>query len=149
MMIIRKTYLHCLIYIDYKFSNIPDSISTHATCQIDLLYWTKTNLATGVLYASVALPADEGKPLLSAAVKTLLQGLQDASARVLWSLQYHQNCVIAPGSSGASTIILPNVPADLGLSDSVLHSVKSAWQQLTGEADGFMMFEAREGEDED
>jgi hypothetical protein len=106
-------------------------------------------LATGVLYASVALPAEEGKPLLTAAIDSLLQGLHDSSARVLWSLQYHQNCVIAPGSSGASTIILPNVPADLGLSDSVLHSVKAAWQQITGEVDGFMMFEAREGEDED
>lgn len=31
MMILRKTYLHCLIYIDYKFSNFPDPISTHAT----------------------------------------------------------------------------------------------------------------------
>jgi hypothetical protein len=31
----------------------------------------------------------------------------------------------------------------------VLHSVKAAWQQITGEVDGFMMFEAREGEDED
>jgi RAB protein geranylgeranyltransferase component A len=30
MMILRKTYLHCLIYIDYKFSNIPDSIHIHA-----------------------------------------------------------------------------------------------------------------------
>jgi hypothetical protein len=27
--------------------------------------------------------------------------------------------------------------------------VKAAWLQITGEADGFMMFEAREGEDED
>jgi hypothetical protein len=31
MMILRKTYLHCLIYIDYKFSNIPDATPTHAT----------------------------------------------------------------------------------------------------------------------
>lgn len=108
-----------------------------------------TNSAIGVLYASVALPAEEGKPLLTAAISSLVQGLHDPSARVLWSLQYHQNCVIAPGSSGASTIILPNVPADLGLSDSVLQSVKAAWLQITGEADGFMMFEAREGEDED
>lgn len=102
-----------------------------------------------MLYASVALPAEEGKPLLTAAINSLLQSRQDPSARVLWSLQYHQNCVIAPGTSGTSTIILPNVPADLGLSDSVLHSVKAAWLQITGEADGFMMFEAREGEDED
>jgi RAB protein geranylgeranyltransferase component A len=31
MMILRKTYLHCLIYIDYKFSNTPDTIYIHAT----------------------------------------------------------------------------------------------------------------------
>lgn len=106
-------------------------------------------MAIGVLYASVALPAEEGKPLLAAAIDSLLQGLHNRSTRVLWSMQYHQNCVIAPSNSGAKTIILPNVPADLGLSDSVLHSVKAAWQQIAGEADGFMTFEAREGEDED
>jgi RAB protein geranylgeranyltransferase component A len=33
MMILRKTYLHCLIYIDYKFSNTPDTIYIHATHQ--------------------------------------------------------------------------------------------------------------------
>jgi len=106
-------------------------------------------MATGVLYASVALPAEEGKLLLAAAINSLLEGLQDSSARVLWSLQYHQNCLKAPGTSGVNTIILPNVPADLGLPDSVLHSVKAAWQQIVGEAEGFMVFEAREGEDED
>ena len=47
-------------------------------------------------------------------------------------------------------IILPNVPVEIGLPDSVLDSVKTAWERITGETDGFMVFEAREGmEDED
>lgn len=36
MMILRKTYLHCLIYIDYKLSNIPDTIFNHATHPLNL-----------------------------------------------------------------------------------------------------------------
>lgn len=149
MMILRKTYLHCLIYIDYK-------LSTFLTQPLFLLFiscwlhFTVTNMTTGVLYASVALPAGQGLPRLTGAIDSLLHGFGELSPRVLWSLKYHQRNVDQATDSDASTIILPNVPVELGLPDSVLNDVKSAWQQITGETEGFMSFAAREGmEDED
>lgn len=89
-------------------------------------------------------------PCLTAAVDGLLQSLEEASSRVLWSLKYHQRQVQQSIDDNTNVIILPNVPVELGLSDSVLESVKAAWERITGETDGFMVFEAREGmEDED
>jgi hypothetical protein len=109
-----------------------------------------TNIATGVLYASVALPADEGSQCLTTAVDSLLGGLGESSPRVLWSLKYHQRNIGQSTIPDARSIVLPNVPVELGLPDSVLDSVKAAWQQITGETQGFMVFDAREGmEDED
>ena len=105
---------------------------------------------TGVLYASIALPAEQGITRLATAVDDVVRGLDGSSGRILWSLKYHQRNVEHPGESDANTIILPNVPVELGLPDSVFGDVKSAWQQITGETEGFMVFEAREGmEDED
>lgn len=100
----------------------------------------------GVLYTSVALPAEQGKRRLAAAVGGLLRGSGDPSHSVLWSLQYYQRSVEQPADTGSNTMILPSVPLDLGLSDSILIDVKQAWQQITGEIEGFMTFEAREGE---
>lgn len=109
-----------------------------------------TDVTTGVLYASIALPAEQGIPRLITAVDDLLQGLHGSSGRVLWSLKYHQSNISLSGESDANTIILPNVPVELGLPDSVLNDVRSAWQQITGDTEGFLVFEAREGmEDED
>lgn len=109
-----------------------------------------TNAMTGVLYASIALPAEQGILRLSTAVDDLLRGLDGSSGRVLWSLKYHQRNIEQASESEPNSIILSNVPVELGLSDSVLGDVKSAWQQITGETEGFMVFEAREGmEDED
>ncbi|GAB7328858.1 hypothetical protein MBLNU13_g00734t1 [Cladosporium sp. NU13] len=103
-----------------------------------------------VLYASIALPVEQGIPRLTTAVEDLLQGLDGASGRVLWSLKYHQRNFSLSGGSDANTIILPNVPVELGLPDSVLDDVRSAWQKITGDTEGFMIFEAREGmENED
>jgi hypothetical protein len=101
---------------------------------IDSLHWTKTNTITDVLYASVALPPDQGMSHLTSAVDDLLQGLVGQSPRILWSLKYHQRNVDQ---------------VELGLPDSVLNSVKAAWQQITGETDGFMVFEARAGMEDD
>jgi hypothetical protein len=109
-----------------------------------------TNVKTGVLYASIALPAEQGIPSLTTAVEDLLRGLDESCGRILWSLKYHQRNISVSGESAANVIILPNVPVELGLPDSVFDNVKFAWQQITGEAEGFMVFEAREGmEDED
>ena len=149
MMILRKTYLHCLIYFDYKLSTfLTRSISSRYLSATH--HWTITNVTTGVLYASIALPAEEGVPRLITAVEDLLQGLDDTSGRVLWSLKYHQRNTSLSEDSDANAIILPNVPVELGLPDSVLDDVKSAWQKITGDTEGFMVFEARQGmEDED
>jgi hypothetical protein len=116
---------------------------------IDSLHWTKTNTITDVLYASVALPPDQGMPHLTSAVDDLLQGLVGQSPRILWSLKYHQRNVDQVTNPDARTIVLPNLPVELGLPDSVLNSVKAAWQQITGETDGFMVFEARAGMEDD
>lgn len=109
-----------------------------------------TDVTTGVLYASIALPAKQGITRLTTAVDDVLRGLDGSSGHILWSLKYHQRNINQPGESDANTIILPNVPVELGLPDSVFGDVKSAWQRITGETEGFMVFEAREGmEDED
>jgi hypothetical protein len=114
------------------------------------LYFTMTNMILGVLYATIALPAEQGISRLNTAVDDLLRGLDGSSARVLWSMKYHQGNVLQTDNSDANTIILPNVPVELGLTDSVFDNVRSAWQQITGKSEGFMVFEAREGmEDED
>ena len=109
-----------------------------------------TDVTTGVLYASIALPAEQGIPRLTTAIDDLLRGVDDYLGRVLWSLKYHQRNIEQLDDSNAKAVILPNVPVELGLPDSVIDNVKSAWQQITGETEGFMVFEAREGmEDED
>jgi hypothetical protein len=109
-----------------------------------------TDITTGVLYASVALPAEQGMTCLTNAVDDMLRGLDGSSGRVLWSLKYHQRNIEQTSDFESNAIVLPNVPVELGLSDSVLDNVKFAWQQITGDTEGFMVFEAREGmEDED
>ena len=108
-----------------------------------------TDITTGVLYASIALPAEQGITRLTGAVNDVIRGLDGSSGRILWSLKYHQRNIKHPGESDATTIILPNVPVELGLPDSVFGDVKSAWQQITGETEGFMVFNAREGMDDE
>lgn len=89
-------------------------------------------------------------PRLATAVGNLLQSLDGTPSHVLWSLTYHHKNVDRSGDVDTNMIILPNVPVEIGLPDSVLDSVKTAWERITGETDGFMVFEAREGmEDED
>lgn len=106
-------------------------------------------MASGVLYGSVALPYEQGKTRVAAAVEAVLQGYEDSSHRSLWSLCYYQNNVQEERGRRTNTIVLPNAPLDLGLSDSTFDEVKLAWQQITGETEGFMAFEAREGMEDD
>jgi hypothetical protein len=109
-----------------------------------------TDIAIGVLYASVALSAEHGMPCLTNAVNDMLRGLDGSLGRVLWSVKYHQRNIEEISEPQLNVIVLPNVAVELGLSDSILDNVKLAWQQITGETEGFMVFEAREGmEDED
>ena len=109
----------------------------------------------GVLYSSTALSPDQGFERLQQAVEALLETVgEQPSPRALWTLQYQQRAPISPSTrSGDSDgiIALPPLSQDLALEDSVLDSVKEAWQKTTGAGEGdFMSFEAREGiEDED
>lgn len=89
-------------------------------------------------------------PCLATTVDNLLRSVGETSSRVLWSLKYHQRKVDRVSDADSNVIILSNVPVELGLPDSVLDGVKATWERITGETDGFMVFEPREGmEDED
>ena len=91
------------------------------------------------------------------AVQLLLRSLHDepSTPEVLWQLRYGR--LAASGSdSGASLTGDGNVlhfsdpTLDLAFDDRVLEQVRDAWQKITGERDGFMMFEERgeSGEDD-
>jgi hypothetical protein len=116
----------------------------------------------GVLYASVSLPVEQGKPLLSSAVEELLRITGEAShARVLWNLQYEQH---SPHSrkhpqlqnqksyKRERVLKLPSPSMDLVFDDGVLDSVRWAWQKIMGEeaeSDHFLVFLEREDMEED
>lgn len=103
-------------------------------------------------YASVALPFEEGRSRLRAAMDSLLDGLDlEAKPQVLWSMQYHQLDQAAQESdSDAHTICLPSLSSDLALDDNEVEVVKKTWLRITGESeDGFLKFNAREGMEDD
>lgn len=125
-----------------------------------------TRIKIGVLYASIALPAESGFQRLDEAVKSLLENVvpatapDDASttnaptpAKVLWRLQYQQSSPRAstPRRSSEATdkiLVLPSMPLDLVFDDAMLDGVKDAWQRVMGEdvsEEEFMVFESREG----
>jgi len=103
------------------------------------------------MYASVALPFDQGQAHLHAAVNALLDGMS-LEPRVLWSMQYYQaDITVQALGSDSNTICLSSLSSDLALDDRELEDVKRAWLRITGESEEtFLKFDAREGmEDED
>jgi len=105
-----------------------------------------------VLYASVALPYDQGFARLEQSIATLLDSLsEEPLPRVLWSLRYEQRYSSTTSSQLQDGVLqLPALSSDLALEDEVLESVKRVWAEITGEPeDAFMKFEAREGSGED
>ena len=98
--------------------------------------------------------------LLATAINKMLDAIhEDMRPITVWSLRYSQHR-LAPREDDNSTqkedgkghrrIIMISEPAiDLAFDDSVLREVRSAWQQITGQAEGFMQFEDREAETDD
>lgn len=106
----------------------------------------------GVLYASVALPPEQGFSKLKTSVAALLSSLEgDARPSVLWSMRYQQTYSSPTEPQAKDGVIsLPSMSSSLALEDEVLDSVKTVWQEITGEeGEAFMKFEAREGFGED
>lgn len=109
---------------------------------------------TGILYAAVALPHEQGFARLEQGVTALLRSTGDDPApTVLWNMLYEQKSEVASGPLIEHGIVtLPSLSSSLALEDDVLDSVRNAWQEITGaDWEAFMRFEAREGigEDED
>lgn len=91
--------------------------------------------------------------MIEAAVQKLLQSAADPNTKVLWSLCYTQ---LGRGAShnadlscpSKSVICLPPVSLDLAFDDSLIDTVKKAWELIMGEKAAqheFMKFEDREG----
>ncbi|KAK6430745.1 Rab proteins geranylgeranyltransferase component A [Oleoguttula sp. CCFEE 5521] len=101
-----------------------------------------------VIYASVALPFDEGQARLSAAVAALLaSGDGEMVSAPLWTIQYYQHDLGETAKAlNPHCLVLPPLSLDNALADHVLEDVKQAWRQITGEEDAsFLRFEVREG----
>ena len=89
-------------------------------------------------------------------MQSLLQGVDEGKVpEVLWKMQFTQQARTSSQPSLAEgtnehVIMLPPLSTDVVFEDSVLESVRTAWQQITGESEeAFMKFEAREGAGED
>ncbi|PYH97709.1 hypothetical protein BO71DRAFT_395957 [Aspergillus ellipticus CBS 707.79] len=108
-----------------------------------------------VVYSSVNIPGAAGQLMIENAVQKLLQSAADQSANVLWSLRYTQ---LGRGSADGSPadiicpsknlICLPPSSLDLAFDDSLIDTVKNAWELIMGEEAAqhqFMEFEDREG----
>ncbi|KAK4991358.1 Rab proteins geranylgeranyltransferase component A [Elasticomyces elasticus] len=116
-----------------------------------------------VLYASTALPASSGLPLLDSAIVALLVSVQeDPKPCILFSMQYQQRsgdtssvAVAAEDSSAAARVLqFPSPDLDVVFSDDIVSNVETAWKGIMGDdAVDFMRFEVRDGsggeEDED
>ncbi|KAL4890717.1 GDP dissociation inhibitor [Aspergillus ambiguus] len=115
-------------------------------------------LGQSVVYGSVSIPGQEGQSLIEAAVSKLLESTTDADAEVLWSLRYtqlgrlHEACsklTVHPNN----ILSFPAPSLDLAFDDSVLDTVKEAWQIVMGNEGAdheYMVFEDRENpEDEE
>lgn len=105
-----------------------------------------------VLYASCAENASRGFAHLEQAVVQFLQSVEEPTTpQVLWKMQYQRT---VPASSTTtmqrtgSVITLQHLSHDLAMEDAVLEGVKPAWEQITGSiGDGYLTFEAREGQE--
>nr|OQO18239.1 hypothetical protein B0A51_13573 [Rachicladosporium sp. CCFEE 5018] len=101
-----------------------------------------------VLYASVALPFEEGQARLSTAVATLLASIGGEMVPApLWTMQYHQHDLGETAkASHPHCIVLPPLSIDNALADSLLEDVKQAWRQIMTEDEAnFLRFDVREG----
>lgn len=117
---------------------------------------------TGVLYASTKASGFAGEDsyrILDLAVQLLLRSLEDepSTPEILWKLQYGRlaasesdNGVSLTSVNTENVLQFSDPTVDLAFDDKVLEEVRNAWQKITGEKEGFMMFEERgeSGEDD-
>lgn len=102
----------------------------------------------GTIYASLDGAHDEAEAFLSNSVLKLLAIHDCGDDKVLWSLSFKQqhpalvDAMLATGPKGADP--LNDTSTDLAFSDEMLQEVRKAWQDVTGELNGFMDFEDRE-----
>ena len=87
-------------------------------------------------------------------MNTFLKALKtEKNTDILWELSFDQ--LNSPSSdldrptdvsveSIEKTFLFPTSNTDLAFDDSVLRDVRSAWQSISGDTDGFMQFEDRE-----
>ncbi|PWY83521.1 rab geranylgeranyl transferase escort protein [Aspergillus heteromorphus CBS 117.55] len=109
-----------------------------------------------VVYSSVSIPGPGGQLMIENAVQKLLEMAADPNAKVLWSLRYTQlgrssvDGTPVPNITCPSknVICLPPASLDLAFDDSLIDTVKNAWELIMGEEASqheFMQFEDREG----
>lgn len=107
-----------------------------------------------VLYGSVTgVAPDQGSLLLDKAVNALLAAVDEPEIpKVLWKLQYEQQCSLDTSlQTDGHTIVFPRTSPELVFDDKILEQVMEAWQTIVGgeEGEGFMKFPAREDQMED
>ncbi len=83
--------------------------------------------------------------------------IESPKPQILWSLHYDQKHappatandydtnIKCPQVANPHVLKFPDVDPGLVLEDDVLKHVRAAWQRITGDDEGFMVFEEREG----
>lgn len=117
-----------------------------------LLKMISNGTIAGVLYATTS--GDQS--LIAAAIAQVIQSVgEPEKPHILWQLRYQQRCDISSASDDVSegkSISLPVSSADLAFDETILDSVKAAWQKITGgQPQEFLVFEDRNpvGDDDD
>lgn len=117
---------------------------------------------TGVLYASTQAPgsaSEDSYRLLCLAVQRLLRSLPEepSTPEVLCELRYGRlaasesdDSASLAGAGVANVLLFSDPTFELAFDDRVLEQVRNAWEKITGETGGFMLFEERgeSGEDD-
>ena len=107
---------------------------------------SKANAKKGTLHLSTA----SQRPALHSALETLTSTLD---AKSLYTLSYTQSQGPPTLRTDGSTLTLPSPRTSLAFDDGVLDAVRGAWEVLWGTWGGergeFMVFEDREGAEED
>lgn len=109
-----------------------------------------------VIYASIAQSLDKSSAVLETAVSQLLASTgEEPRPHILWALTYEQH-VAAPTAQITRDTSNPNLlrfqgPAlDTVYDEEILHSVKEAWETITGQNDDdFMKFDDRNNVEND
>ena len=89
--------------------------------------------------------------MLDLAIQRFLDSIkEDPKPLVLWSLKYtqlYQPSDVGLGESvgnNGGILKFPDSSPDLAFEDSIFENVRTAWQRISGQTDGFMNFDDRE-----